>query len=64
MKDAITCQLEEACASGMGQRRNFAAWKDAKNILRVEEFARCTGQRSNYAVSMDALINLEKEDCA
>jgi hypothetical protein len=44
----------EECATGMGQRGNDAASKNAQVLLRREECALGTGQRGSYAASKDA----------
>ena len=48
----IKCTTAE-CGSGMEQRSNYAAKKDAKIMLRLEECAEGTGQNPNDVAKMD-----------
>ena len=53
--------------SGMGQRENDAAVKDAQNRSKREECALGMGQRSRsskYAAEKDAQIKLKTKECA
>ena len=52
---------KEDCALSMGQRRNYAAVKDAQVLLDKEESAEDT---ANVAAVKDAQIKLGREECA
>ena len=65
MKDAqIKLKMEE-CASSMGRRdgSNYAARKDARNMLPVKDFVVSTEERSNV-VRLNALTMLYLEEFA
>jgi hypothetical protein len=54
----------EECASGMGQRSNYAAVSGAQIMLRKEDCASDMGQRSNYAAAKDAQMLINVDECA